>query len=306
MAKKDGNKKKRNEENEDLSFMDAINKASEETGKKPATLIKEFLRQHTDGQENLDGVQYLTDIEYLLEEAFNSDDSEEIIELAHEVLQRDSENIPAMIILADELDDQNEGLEWLLKAEAIAAEQLDDEHYDLYEGEFSNFHEGIIYLTTAFKLAHKLTVVGHYQEAMDIMEELMELDDEDNIHVRDLLAPLYAATRKFNAYERLLKKFDDEPSTAILFNHALYTAMKYGVGLKAKHALNKAMEFNPYAYGFLQENIDEEAFEEDEEAVEEAVDYMRNTLHLWFINVDTGKWIAQTMMDEDMFEGYLG
>lgn len=308
--------KKNKDEEEILSpedlreFLKNFVKVSEERGVSPEELLmqyKENLEEHGEFEdEDFFGEdEELTEAEMLVEEAYDTDIPEEKIRLASEALELEPDNLLAMYIMADEVPDPMAALEWAITAEEIAGTFLEDDFYEEHYGEFSAYPEGVLYLEAAYRLANKLTVVGKYSEAIELLEELMELDNMDNMRIRDFLLPVYAVTKKFNAYEQLSKKFDDEPTTASMFNHALYTAMKYGVGLKANHALTKAVEHSGNIFELLDPEIIAEEYDKDPDHAEKIMGYLTHTGHLWFLNSTVREWLTSTVVDtEELFKDF--
>lgn len=291
-------------------FLKNLVKVSEERGVSPEELLmqyKEYAEEHGEFEdEDFFGEdEELTEAEMLVEEAYDTDIPEEKIRLASEALELEPENLLAMYIMADEVPDPMAALEWAITAEEVAATFLEDDFYEKHYGEFSAFPEGVLYLEAANRLANKLTVVGKYSESIELLEELMQLDILDNMRIRDFLLPVYAVTRKFNAYERLQLEFDDEPSVATAFNHVLYTAMKYGTGLKANHALKKAIEQYGNIFDMLNSEIALDALEEDPGDVAEKMSYLMDTVHLWFLNPKIVEWLSSTVVDtEELFKDF--
>lgn len=311
MAKKNKDEEEIQSPDELKEFLETVVKAAEELGVEPEELIRQYV-EYQQEHGDFDDEDFLEDEEFelsaeekLLEEAFETDIPEEKVRLAHEVLALDPENLMAMHILTDELEDPKESLAWAIKLEEIAAAGLDDDFFKLHHGEFSAFAEGFDYLEAAFKLAIRLTVVKRFSEAIELLEELMELDIEDNLRVRDFLFPVYAVTRKFNAYERLQDEFDDVPTVATTFNHVLYTAMKHGVGLKANHALKKATEQYGNIFDMLNSETALDVFDKDPDDVAEKMSYLLDTVHLWFVHPKIGEWLTSTVVDtEELFKDF--
>ena len=84
-------------------------------------------------------------IERLLDEAYTTDDPEEMERLARQILNYDKDNVEAIILLADVTEDSKEKIENMQKGGPIAIA----EHFIVNDGSLEDLHNKLDELTQA-------------------------------------------------------------------------------------------------------------------------------------------------------------
>ena len=117
------------------------------------------------------------DIYELLERAYESEDAEEIEELAERALELDPGNPEALMLKADLTEDDGERLPILEKALEKAREYLDEEN--LSEENLLEDDMGLVYLGILQRTAYTLFSLEEDDRSLKMVEELLRYDHED-------------------------------------------------------------------------------------------------------------------------------
>jgi tetratricopeptide (TPR) repeat protein len=148
-----------------------------------------------------------------------------------------------------------------------------------------------------YQKADMLVMKGRLKEAVVIMEEMLELNENDNQGVR---FPLMSAliqlgeTEKFKKYD---KRFADDVSTSILYSRALFAFKTKGDSANACGMLKKALESNPFVIEKLfDENFQLEGVESySPGSAEEAEVYLVHGFFAWHKTKGALEWLINTI-----------
>ena len=138
-------------------------------------------------------------------------------------------------------------LGFLEKGIAIGRKQFGGDFLKTNKGMFWGIHETRPFMRCLHQKADILVVEGKIAEAVEIMEEILELNEGDNQGVR---FPLFSAlitlgeTEKFKKYDEMFA--DDDYSASILYSRALFAFKTEGDSPQARKMLEKAFEANPF------------------------------------------------------------
>src|SRR5690606_40244997 len=96
------------------------------------------------------------------------------------------------------------------------------------------------YMRAKAGLADCLYAKKEIDKTIEICEEMLELNPNDNQGMRYMLSTLLLSKKDLSAFERFMKKTEDENSAVWNYNKALYQFKKSGQTTKSDKALLKA------------------------------------------------------------------
>ena len=183
--------------------------------------------------------------------ALESENSDESLELALQAQQLDSCCIDAHIIIVLHTACSSQGVIHGVKKIIILAEQkLGREYIEENRGRIWDIVEIRPYMRALECLTCYLRVAGRFKEAIAQAEEMLELDPEDNLNIRDLLLGMYLEKGDKKSARELIKKYPKERMVTFIWGRALERYLSDKPKEAAK-LVKKANSKNPYAFDFL-------------------------------------------------------
>lgn len=107
-----------------------------------------------------------------------------------------------------------------------------------------------VYLMIKAQLGYLYEVSGDYDSSIDIYEKILKLDTNDNQDIKDKLIPLLLLKEKNQEVDRYIKKYENDESTPMLYNKALYYFIN-NQKFNAKLFIRKAIDKNKYVPEYL-------------------------------------------------------
>jgi len=205
-------------------------------------------------------------IEELLDEAYNTEDPEEMERLARQVLKQDGENVEALILLADVTDLPDEKISLLEKARQLLEESLESDPLP-EDAPFLDDDEGMLYVAVLQRLGFSYFSEGENEKALEIAQAIMEYDPDQQTLGRTLF---YRVLLEMKEYGRILEESLKEQggSPAMLHSRAIAAFKLSGPGMPAYRALWEAFAADPevpfYILGYYEEPGDD--VEEEQES----------------------------------------
>ena len=151
-------------------------------------------------------------IDELLDEAYSTDDEDEMERLAREVLEMDDENVEAMILLADAGEFSEDKIKILERARDILADDVEA----LLANEDASFLEddiGMLYIAVLQRLGFANFSEGNNEAALEIAREIMSHDPEQETLGRTLYyVVLLDMKRDVEVIEEALKEDIESPT----------------------------------------------------------------------------------------------
>lgn len=197
-----------------------------------------------------------------LEKALNATSKVQVLKYTKKALELDNENIDAMSLVAETIDNSIKRLEKydevLEKAKNILIR--DNIYVEENIGDFYFILETRPYMRLLYKKILLLQVLGRYTDLIDIAEEALKLCENDNLGVRYTLIVAYTALEKFSSCEKLYKKYKGD-TAFMLFPMAIMYYRK-GDYKKSKKFIKELYEANPY---IIDAFMDEDGLEMDED-----------------------------------------
>ncbi|WP_027965228.1 tetratricopeptide repeat protein [Halalkalibacillus halophilus] len=175
---------------------------------------------------------------------YNQDLSEqEKSDLLSQALELDPENVDGIMVLADMCEESDEKENILKHAINVATKAVDFDLLETIEYPWA-VHEARPYFIASHRLAQFYREEGRMSEAIKLMEKLVEWNEEDNIGVRYGLIPLLIQEGHLDDAELLLDMYEEEESTHMLYNLALYLIAKEASKQRIHSSLKKAKSLN--------------------------------------------------------------
>jgi tetratricopeptide (TPR) repeat protein len=127
----------------------------------------------------------------------------------------------------------------------FAKEMIED------RGHFWGIHEIRPFMRCLNNYASCLVGMGHSDKALEVYKEILELNENDNMGVRNQYGLFLILATMFDDFMKLDEKFGYEKSAMLCFNRVLYCFMTQGETQVTNELLKKAKEQNKHLVGVL-------------------------------------------------------
>lgn len=94
-------------------------------------------------------------------------------------------------------------------------------------------------------------LIKEVDKAIEIYEEMLELNPNDNQGIRYLLSTLLLSKNNLTKFELFIKNNEEEDCAVWNYNNALYHFKKYGQSAKSDKVLLKAYNSNEYVIDYM-------------------------------------------------------
>ncbi|MFM8319416.1 MAG: DUF6930 domain-containing protein [Chloroflexota bacterium] len=183
----------------------------------------------------------------LAEQAWKAPEPEQRIELARQAIKTWADHPLAYLVLADEAQSTGEEIEWLEKAVQAGERLFDDELLDQLEEDLSELwevREGRYYLEARRELANALLESSQEQQALEQLEELLQLDMDDHTGARFQLINILLRRKDDQRLGEILLDFAGELQDAEPYLHGLLKFRQAGDSLEARRMLADGVQNN--------------------------------------------------------------
>ena len=224
------------------------------SGEEASKELTAFLEKYNSGLLSKDKASKMTADDYL-DMAYEAETPEECIEYAKKALKEDKNCLDAklLIIQSEGVSESSKNqLENVIKGET---KRLEKEGYFDKEniGHFYGMLETRPYMRIRGAYIDLLIHMGKYGKAVSECEDLIRLNENDNMGIRDNLMTLYAALEEVDSAKALCRKYKED-SFSMLYPLALlyYKLDDYD---NAKSTLKKIISRNEDYKDFLAEGL---------------------------------------------------
>lgn len=184
-------------------------------------------------------------------QAYESGDAEQVRELVAQALALDPRCVDALTVQAFVAsEDAGELVEALEGALSVGENDLGDDFFAEFMGDFWTMVEARPYLRTVKQLAEVLWNVGRRFDAVAHYEHLVELDPADHMGNASLLLGYYLSMGEIQRAWDLLEDFDEVGNTVCAWAWVLLF-LQIGDEDAAVDGLKHALELNPYVAALL-------------------------------------------------------
>lgn len=171
--------------------------------------------------------------------------------LIKQALELNPNNTDAYNYLAETEKEIDKAIEFYEKAIKSAQKVLGKKAFIEDKGHFWGIFETRPFMRAKAGLAGCFYAIGKVEKAMDIYEEMLELNPRDNQGIRFLLSTLHIELGNFKEFDDLNKLFGEDISAVSKFNRALCQFKKEGKNKKSDKLLLEAHEQNSYVIDYL-------------------------------------------------------
>lgn len=157
---------------------------------------------------------------------------------AYNFLANNEKNIDKAIILYEK------GIEGSIKS-------LGEKFFQEEKGYFWGMIETRPFMRAKASLADCLFAKGKIDKALEIYEEMIELNPNDNQGIRYLLSTLYLCETDLTKFENFIKNWEEEGTAVWTYNNAYYHYRKFGNTAKSNKVLLEAYNSNKFVIDLL-------------------------------------------------------
>lgn len=236
------------------------------TEKHLAKLIEEIKKQ---GLENMDEINEFLQkmqgqsIDDIPERTDNKGRSQDLVydayeqpvakgkKLVKQALELDPDNADAYNYLASLEKDINKAIVLFEKAIAAGEKSLGKKFMEEEKGHFWGMIETRPYMRAKAGLADCFYAQKEVDKAIEIYEEMLELNPRDNQGIRYLLSTLLLGKKDLSKFQAFLKNSEEENCAVWNYNNALYHFKKLGQTAKSDKALLNAYKNNKFVIDYL-------------------------------------------------------
>ena len=221
-------------------------------------------------------------------------------QLIKQALELDPDNADAYNYLASLETDVDKALAVYRQAVEAGERSLGEKFMKKNKGHFWGLIETRPYMRAKAGVADCLYAKNRMNAAVEVYQEMIELNPNDNQGVRYLLSTILLGKIDLSDYESFIKKYEGEDSAVWLYNNALYHFKKMGKSAKSDTELMKAYKFNPYVMEFmlglkeLPKEMPQFIGRGDEN---EAAAYIVDAIHTWGKTNGALDWMYEFLME---------
>ncbi len=186
-----------------------------------------------------------SEVEQILQKAGNANNKNEYDQYVEKAYAIEPENVDVLIHKSKGANTSEEAISWLEKAVAAGRKELGDEFEEL-RGNFWLAIETRPYMRARMNLAELLISAERYDEAIEHLEDLLDLNPDDNLAARYELAGLLLAQRELETYAELYDEYSNDTAAPWLLARAIYCFLKRGKSPYATAAWKAVNKANPF------------------------------------------------------------
>ncbi len=174
--------------------------------------------------------------------------------LVKKALELDPNNVDAYNYLADAEKDIDKAIKQYEKAIKAGEKTLGKKFIREEKGHFWGLLETRPYMRAKDGLAACFYAINEVDKAIEIYEEMLELNPNDNQGIRYLLSTLFLAQNNLTKFEKFIKNNEDEDCAVWNYNKALYSFIKLGP-IASNKLLLQAYKSNEFVIDYLLGNL---------------------------------------------------
>jgi tetratricopeptide (TPR) repeat protein len=182
---------------------------------------------------------------YLANEAMNLTTFRSKALLARRALQLDPDCTSAYVSLAECAAELEQARDLYARGVAAAERRIDPKFIREHGGHFRDHPELEDYVIAKGGLARCLADLEHYDEAIELWFELVQLDPDDGEGIRRLLLPRLLQLGRDERAEELWRQYEDEPDPVWQYAGALAAYRREGSNPEARQRLTQALARDP-------------------------------------------------------------
>ncbi|GHT09792.1 hypothetical protein FACS189432_07180 [Bacteroidia bacterium] len=208
-------------------------------------IVNQFNSGKTVPKAQLTPQQQAEDLVYEAYELFPNK-VEEALKKIEKALKLNPDCIEAYECLANNAPDLEMHLGYLRKGIEAGMKIFGGKYLEKNRGHFWGLTETRPFMRCLQQLANAFLLTNNIDEAVSILEMLLDMNPNDNQGIRYQLLPALLELGEDDKYKKYDKLFNDENSTFLLFNRALFAFKTKGKCLASDNKLKAAIEANKY------------------------------------------------------------
>ncbi|HEY6195662.1 MAG TPA: hypothetical protein VI504_11535 [Candidatus Eisenbacteria bacterium] len=173
------------------------------------------------------------------------------VKLAREAIALWPDYADAWALRAEEMPDIRKSREFWKRALQAATRELGAAAFREHAGNFWNVLATRPYMRARDGLAHADWALGDRIAATENWLDLMDLDPDDHLGVREVLVPRLLDLGRDDEAAKLLEQYADDPAAIFAFSRALLAFRRDGASPRATAALASALRANRHALKYL-------------------------------------------------------
>ena len=168
-----------------------------------------------------------------------------------QALELDPNNADAYNYLASVEKDIDKAIKQYEKAIKAGEKTLGKKFFKEEKGYFWGMIETRPFMRAKAGLADCLYAKKEVDKAIEIYEEMLELNPNDNQGIRYLLSTLLLSKNDFSKFQSFIENSEEEDCAVWNYNNALYQFKKSGQSANSDKELLKAYESNEYVIDYM-------------------------------------------------------
>lgn len=191
--------------------------------------------------------QPMADNNNLIQQAWASPDPIEKVQLAHQVLETDPDNINALMLLAQwEAESSEERRDLLIRAVEGCERVLGEAFFEKNTGRFWLIRETRTFMEALTNLASTYAHLKDYDNAIACYERGINLNPADNQYNRYPLSNCYIACNQLDKARSLADQFSHDEGSFFLYDRALCAFIEEGDSSNSRSLKKQALAHNKY------------------------------------------------------------
>jgi len=169
------------------------------------------------------------DASQLIQQAWSTDNPVEKVQLAHQALQQDPDNINALMLLAQwDAANSSERRDLLQRAVDGCERALGEAFFEKNKGRFWLIRETRTFMEALTNLASSHAHLKDFDNAISCYERAIALNPADNQFNRYPLSNCYIQSRQLDKAQQLAQQFQHDVGAFFLFDQALIAFIESG------------------------------------------------------------------------------
>ncbi len=196
------------------------------------------------------------DASQLIQQAWAADNPVEKVQLAHQALEQDPDNINALMLLAQwEAANSAERCDLLKRAVDGCERVLGAEFFEKNTGRFWLIRETRTFMEALTNLASTYAHLKNFENAIACYERGILLNPADNQFNRYPLSNCYIQSRQLDKAQQLAQQFPQDTGAFFLFDQALISFIQTANSGESKALKKQALAHNKYVPKLLSGKI---------------------------------------------------